>query len=91
MEQNQQTQDKTWQLGKDYNSLVAQNKMKPVSQVQLKVEIAKLEKQGMKRMKSKGDCAGVNTAWVIWEDRTAIQKVPPSDWPVGKSVRHFLG
>jgi hypothetical protein len=27
---------------------------------------------------------------VVWEEGTATEQLPPSDWPVGKSVGHFL-
>ena len=29
-------------------------------------------------------------AGVIWEDGTSIEKMSPSDWPVGRSMGHFL-
>jgi hypothetical protein len=27
---------------------------------------------------------------VIWEERTLIEKMPPSDWPVGKPMGSFV-
>lgn len=29
-------------------------------------------------------------AGIIWDERTSIQKMLPSDWPVGKLVEHLL-
>lgn len=26
----------------------------------------------------------------IWEEGTAVEKMPPSEWPLGKPVLHFL-
>lgn len=41
-----------------------------------------------------GHCAGLSVslmpAGVIREEGTSIEKMPPSDWPVGKSVGIFL-
>lgn len=29
-------------------------------------------------------------AQVIWEKGTTTEKMPPSEWPTGKSMEHFL-
>lgn len=29
-------------------------------------------------------------AWVIWEEDISTEKMPPSNWAVGKSVLYFL-
>lgn len=28
---------------------------------------------------------------VTWENRMSVKELPPTDWPVGKSIGHFLG
>ena len=37
-----------------------------------------------------GDYVNSTQARVTGEEGTSAEKMPPSDWPVGKPVRHFL-